>query len=615
MLVEKMNAIEQMMQAFGAGSAQQVTAMFGTSAAAESNAVDFANQFAAALQNNELAINAADSPWRLSKNPALSSFVAPVASTAEGIEGLAANFTGALQSTVVSPTFTNFSADQRAFNDVLAAKGADAVEAIEGAFEPYAEGIPGLQLVQLTGVELSALVNSGQLQSLGTELPNLADAGNDLFVFAAGSAPDQPLRLLPLAQLEPLVMPNGQPVVDGQVKPDAAGIIAQQAEANIKAPAADGKPAVVTHAADIAKLAPTPEVAKDVAAADLANKVVADQSSAAAKTTASETFRFAADYKNAEAHGAQANADKKPDAEKADGQKQNIVVNQQKAAQSAAQNTAPTANAAANQAATAAPQAAAATAAVQPSTSTSNKPATATPTALAPKQKPGLKAAPAAEAAKAAPQQAPITWTPERVAGVADAAIVPSEAIAGGLTGLRGESSFMNAMGLMGGKPSAALGGHIAKQINMQITRAVSNGTQEFNMRLNPAELGGLKIKMAFTDAGRVSAQIMVERPETLELLQREVRGMERAVEAGGHKMASEGISFNLDTGDGQSAGKAFAEAMQQDKHEEKMATEGGEDGQEGFDEFDEPNDLTDLAALEEILSRVSPDTGLDVRV
>ncbi|WP_025896409.1 flagellar hook-length control protein FliK [Kordiimonas gwangyangensis] len=66
----------------------------------------------------------------------------------------------------------------------------------------------------------------------------------------------------------------------------------------------------------------------------------------------------------------------------------------------------------------------------------------------------------------------------------------------------------------------------MAKQLNMSVSRAVKAGEQEFTMRLDPAELGRVQVKLKFMEGGRVHAQVVAERPETLELLQRDARGL-----------------------------------------------------------------------------------------
>lgn len=202
------------------------------------------------------------------------------------------------------------------------------------------------------------------------------------------------------------------------------------------------------------------------------------------------------------------------------------------------------------------------------------------------------------------------TWTPERAAGWPEG--FSADVIASGLSGLKGEGSGLMGMGLMGGKANAALGGHVAKQLNVNITRAVKAGDNEFAMRMDPPELGKVTVKLKFGADGMVRANVLVERPETLELLQRETRGLEKAIEAGGSKTAEGGISFSLDSGNDESAGKAFAEAVQEDRLKESLS----EKQSSGGDLSDQASDdLTEIIDLEEILAHVTPETGLDVRV
>lgn len=213
-----------------------------------------------------------------------------------------------------------------------------------------------------------------------------------------------------------------------------------------------------------------------------------------------------------------------------------------------------------------------------------------------------------------APQRQSVDWvspwtTPERAAGWPES--FSAGLISGGLNGLSGHSNALGGMGLMGGRPDPMLGQQVAKQLNINITRAVKAGDNQFSMRMDPPELGRVTVKLTFAQNGLVKSQVIAERPETLELLQREVRGLERAVEAGGHKTEPGAISFSLDSGGEESAGRSFAEAMQEDRLKEQQSREAGteQDGDALADEVVEEVDL------EEILAHVTPETGLDVRV
>ena len=203
-----------------------------------------------------------------------------------------------------------------------------------------------------------------------------------------------------------------------------------------------------------------------------------------------------------------------------------------------------------------------------------------------------------------------LTMTPERLIGLPDGAA--SDIVSTGLSGMRGDGGFMASMSLLGGQASRGLQGHVAKQLNMSVSKAVKAGEQEFTMRLDPAELGRVQVKLRFMDGGRVHAQVVAERPETLDLLQRDARGLERAIEASGAKAQGATIEFSLDQGNQESAGRAFAEAVQQEKMRDELAARsaGGQAaGLAGDDAGAED------VPLDDILPYVDAETGLDIRV
>ncbi|MFC4348178.1 flagellar hook-length control protein FliK [Kordiimonas lipolytica] len=201
--------------------------------------------------------------------------------------------------------------------------------------------------------------------------------------------------------------------------------------------------------------------------------------------------------------------------------------------------------------------------------------------------------------------------TPERVAGFFDS--TSANAVAAGLSGLKGETGFMASMSLLGGKPSPELAQQVSQQLNMHVTKAVNDGQQAFTVRLDPAELGRVRVKLSFLEGGKVHAQVMAERPETLDLMQRDTRGLERALESAGHK-ADGGIQFSLDTNDQESAGRAFAEAVQQEKMRDDLAARSGLG--HGMAEGGLEVDIAEEEVpLETILANVSVETGLDIEV
>lgn len=213
-----------------------------------------------------------------------------------------------------------------------------------------------------------------------------------------------------------------------------------------------------------------------------------------------------------------------------------------------------------------------------------------------------VQAAPGREA------QAPLT--PERLAGHSDTAAIHS--VASGLSSMKGESSFLSSMSLLGGKTTPEQAHQVGQQLNVSVSKAMKNGQQEFTVRLNPKELGSVRVELSFLKDGHVQAKVMAERPETLDLLQRDVRSLEKTFEASGHK-SDGGIQFSLDTNDQESAGRAFAEAMQQEKMRDELAARNGTGSAPG--NFMPSETEEEIVPLEDILSNVSVDTGLDIRV
>ena len=80
----------------------------------------------------------------------------------------------------------------------------------------------------------------------------------------------------------------------------------------------------------------------------------------------------------------------------------------------------------------------------------------------------------------------------------------------------------------------------------LQIKKAIGAGIDKINIKLSPAHLGKVEVRMEIARDGQLSATVLADRPETLELLQRDIRGLERALQEGGLKTDSQSFNFNL---------------------------------------------------------------------
>lgn len=208
------------------------------------------------------------------------------------------------------------------------------------------------------------------------------------------------------------------------------------------------------------------------------------------------------------------------------------------------------------------------------------------------------------------PKEVTKALTPERLSGFLDTTAASS--VASGLTSMRGEGTFLSSMGLLGGRVSPEFAQQVGQQFNMQVSKAVQNGQKEFTVRLDPAELGRVQVKLSFGKDGSVQTRVLVERAETLELLQKDTKALERAIASGGNKIDG-GIQFGLDSNNEQSAGRAFAEAVQQEKMRDDLAARSGLNaGGEGFTGHDAEEEII---PLDQILANVSAETGVDISV
>ncbi|WP_201240713.1 flagellar hook-length control protein FliK [Rhodothalassium salexigens] len=82
-------------------------------------------------------------------------------------------------------------------------------------------------------------------------------------------------------------------------------------------------------------------------------------------------------------------------------------------------------------------------------------------------------------------------------------------------------------------------------QTAVQVQRAVAEGQTRFTVQLQPAELGRVAVRLEF-DQGRVRANVTADRRETLDLLQRDARSLERALQDAGLETNGDSLEFTL---------------------------------------------------------------------
>ena len=86
----------------------------------------------------------------------------------------------------------------------------------------------------------------------------------------------------------------------------------------------------------------------------------------------------------------------------------------------------------------------------------------------------------------------------------------------------------------------------VPEQISIRIRQAATAGESEIRLQLQPKELGRIDVRIDVSEGGRVSAHVVADRADTLELLLRDQRGLERALQQAGFDTDSDSLEFSL---------------------------------------------------------------------
>lgn len=120
----------------------------------------------------------------------------------------------------------------------------------------------------------------------------------------------------------------------------------------------------------------------------------------------------------------------------------------------------------------------------------------------------------------------------------------PLDALLGGKSGDAKHANFTAALTMVKGvavNPQA-----VVAQVAVQLTAAGKAKTQAMTVKLEPVELGKIDIRLDFGADGKVQASIVADRPQTLDMLQKDARGLEKALQSAGLQTDSGSLSFNL---------------------------------------------------------------------
>jgi flagellar hook-length control protein FliK len=115
-----------------------------------------------------------------------------------------------------------------------------------------------------------------------------------------------------------------------------------------------------------------------------------------------------------------------------------------------------------------------------------------------------------------------------------------------------------------------------------------NDGQQSVTIRLQPAELGQVQIRIDQTNAGAAHINIIAERPETLQLLQRDEPRLQQTLDQAGVLSSGRTVSFQVATPE-----QVGASASRPDSMETGSGTSGqGQSGGAWRQSGDSPNDF-----------------------
>lgn len=137
------------------------------------------------------------------------------------------------------------------------------------------------------------------------------------------------------------------------------------------------------------------------------------------------------------------------------------------------------------------------------------------------------------------------------------------------------------------------------QSVAIQIAAKAQNGVQQFDIRLNPPELGRVDVRLEFTKDGQVTTHLIVERPETLDMLSKDARQLERALSEAGVDIEQDGLTFSL-----------------QDQQSQESEREEADSQFNGFDnKLSENEEQTTTINTDAIYRQLSESNGLDMSV
>ncbi|MFN3172507.1 MAG: flagellar hook-length control protein FliK [Hyphomicrobiales bacterium] len=173
-----------------------------------------------------------------------------------------------------------------------------------------------------------------------------------------------------------------------------------------------------------------------------------------------------------------------------------------------------------------------------------------------------------------------------------------------------GQTVATGAQAAMTAVPQAATGQAVpVTALAVEINRQAMNGKTQFDIRLDPPELGRLNVRLEMDASGQTRTHMIVERAETLDMLATDARSLERALQQAGLKTEPGSVTFEL----AQDAADGFAQDQQSANADDQSAESGA--GDSSTLGADEQLSAEDIASPEAIRQQLYVTGHLDVRI
>lgn len=90
------------------------------------------------------------------------------------------------------------------------------------------------------------------------------------------------------------------------------------------------------------------------------------------------------------------------------------------------------------------------------------------------------------------------------------------------------------------------MGKEVVEQVKVNITKSAIKGVDTIDIQLKPEDLGKIQIKMHIAKDGKLHADIISSRPETMDLLQKDISGLQKAFNDAGYDTDSRSFNFSF---------------------------------------------------------------------